>query len=204
MMDNEFQDKDEKRQSPFQWFLLVFLIPIMFAIVVTLIVTTVAGINVFDVAEEHGGKIPLIGGLFNQDEQKALAEFEKERIDLEGQIKDREAKIEQLQAKLENKDKDIEKARLEKERLLQEIDDLNAIQEENKRAFKDIVRTYETLSAKKAAPIISQMKDEEALKILTNVSAETLAKIMENLEPEKAAKYTQLMTNESQNQVDIP
>ncbi|SFA74036.1 MULTISPECIES: MotE family protein [unclassified Bacillus (in: firmicutes)] len=203
-MENGFQDKDENRQSPIQWFLLVILIPIMFAIVVTLIVTTVAGINVFDVAKEHGAKIPLIGGLFDQDEQKALAEFEKERIDLEGQIKDREAKIEQLQSKLENKDKDIEKARLERDRLLQEIDDLNAIQEENKRAFKDIVRTYETLSAKKAAPIITQMKDEEALKILTNVSAETLASIMENMEPDQAAKYTQLMTNESQDQVDIP
>jgi flagellar motility protein MotE (MotC chaperone) len=98
----------------------------------------------------------------------------------------------------------MEKFQLEKDRLLQEIDDLQAIQAENKRAFKDIVRTYETLSAKKAAPIITKMTNDEALKILTNIKAETLAGILENMQPEDAAKYTQLLTNVSKENIDNP
>ena len=59
---------------------------------------------------------------------------------------------------------------------------------------KDIVKTYETISAKKAAPILSQMSETEALQILTNLKSDRLAEIMEKMEPEDAARYTELLT----------
>nr|WP_281064436.1 hypothetical protein [Cytobacillus eiseniae] len=68
------------------------------------------------------------------------------------------------------------------------------MKDENKRAFKDIVKTYETISAKKAAPILAQMTEEEAIQILTNLKSDTLAAIMEKMEPEDAARYTELLT----------
>ena len=74
---------------------------------------------------------------------------------------------------------------------------MTAIQEENKRAFREIVKTYETMSAKSAAPIISNMDTSEAVKILTNIKPESLAAIMEKLPAEEAAKYTELLTNET-------
>nr|WP_286182566.1 hypothetical protein [Bacillus sp. ISL-55] len=53
------------------------------------------------------------------------------------------------------------------------------------------------MSAKSAAPIISKMGTEEAVKILTNIKPESLAAIMEKLPAEEAAKYTELLTNET-------
>lgn len=196
-MNKTVEGSEEKKNNPIQWFLLVVLIPVLFAVTVALIVSTVAGVNVFEAAKEYGDKIPVLGNILSKDNEEDIVQFEKERIDLEGQIKDREAKIDQLKSKLENQDKEMERTQLEQERLLKEIDDLQAIQEKSKRAFKDIVRTYETLSAKKAAPIISQMNEVEALRILTTIKPESLASLLEEMEPTKAAQFTELLTNES-------
>jgi flagellar motility protein MotE (MotC chaperone) len=196
-MDKTVEGREESKTNPIQWFLLVVLIPVLFAVTVALIVSTVAGVNVFEAAKEFGEKVPVLSNILSKDSEDDIVQLEKDRIELEGQIKDREAKIDQLHSKLENQDKEMERAQLEKERLLQEIDELNAIQEDSKRAFKDIVRTYETLSAKKAAPIISQMSEVEALRILTTIKPEALASLLEEMEPAKAAQFTELLTNES-------
>ncbi len=196
-MDKTDEGREESKSNPIQWFLLVVLIPVLFAVTVALIVSTVAGVNVFEAAKEFGEKVPVFSNIFSKDSEDDIDQLEKDRIELEGQIKNREAKIDQLQSKLENQDKEMERAQLEKERLLQEIDELSAIQEDSKRAFKDIVRTYETLSAKKAAPIISQMNEVEALRILTTIKPEALASLLEEMEPAKAAQFTELLTNES-------
>lgn len=190
---------EEKKSNKFQWFVFTGLIPILFAVVVALIIFSFAGINVFDKAKEFGGKVPILSDFLSKEEAKTEKEWETNIIQLEGEIKDKEAKIEKLQTELDGKDKEVERANLEVQQLQLQIEELNAIQEGNKRAFKDIIKTYETMSAKKVAPIISQMNDEEAIKILTNVNANTLAAIMENLSPENAAKYTEMLTNENKN-----
>lgn len=198
-MEKIFEEQEEKKYGRLQWFLYVVVIPMLFALVVALIVMTFAGINVFDAAKEYGKKIPVVSNIFNNENSKSITEIEQTMVELEGEIKDKEAKISRLESQMQNKDQEIERLKLEKKRLERQIDELAAIQEENKRAFKDIVRTYETMSAKKAAPIITKMKNEEALKILTNIKADTLASIMENMSPEEAAKYTELLTNEKEN-----
>ncbi|MDZ5473480.1 MotE family protein [Bacillus sp. 31A1R] len=192
----EEQEQTEKKFNKFQWFLFVVLIPLLFAITLGLIVATVAGINVFETSKEYGQKLPFVSSLFKEEEVKSVEEFEKNIISLEAQIKDREAKIEQLELEIDGKVKEVERGKLEKEQLQIQIDELLSIQEENKRAFKDIVKTYETMSAKKAAPIIAEMTDKEALKILSNLKADTLASVLENMDAAKAAKYTEKLTNE--------
>lgn len=197
MMDKAVEQKEEKKYNRFQWFLMAFLIPLIFAVAVALIVMTFSGVNVFEKSKEIAEKIPVVSGWVENKKEPSTEEIEKEMIDLEAEVKDKEAELDQIETKMGNKDQEIERLQLEKGQLELQIDELTAIQEENKRAFKDIVRTYETMSAKKAAPIISKMSDAEALKILTNIKAETLAAIMENMSPEDAAKFTGLLTNES-------
>ncbi|MGG0718831.1 hypothetical protein ABE096_14705 [Robertmurraya massiliosenegalensis] len=186
----------EKKANKFQWFLYTGLIPLLFLVVVMLIVFSVAGINVFEKAKEYSQKVPFLSEMINEEPNQTMEELEANTIELEGQIQDKEAQIEKLQTELEGKDTEIERTNLEIEQLQMQIDELLAIQDENKRAFKDIVKTYETMSAKKAAPIISQMQEQEALQILSSIKSDNLAAIMENLQPEEAAKYTELLTNE--------
>ncbi|UII57412.1 MotE family protein [Cytobacillus spongiae] len=196
-MEKEIEEKEGKKYNKFQWFLVAFLIPVLFAVTVALIVSTVAGFNVFELAKEYGSKVPILSSIIPADETKSLEKLEDHMIELQGQIKDREAKISKLETDIDTKDKEVERVKLEKEQLQKQIDELVAIQEENKRAFKDIIKTYETISPKKSAPIITSMTDDEAIKILTNIKAETLAGIMENMPPEDAARFTELLTSES-------
>ena len=60
-----------------------------------------------------------------------------------------------------------------------------------------MIKTYETMSAKKAAPIITQLNDKEAMTILANIKSDTLAAIMEQMNAVDAAKYTSLLTDTS-------
>ncbi|MFE8695182.1 MotE family protein [Cytobacillus sp. FJAT-53684] len=193
-MDKVAEEIESKKTSKFQSFIYIVLIPLLAAITVTLIAMTYLGYNVFELTKEYGQKIPFVSSAFTKEESKSVEELETKMIELEAEISDREAKVIQLETQLDSKDQEISRAELEKERLKEEIEELTAMKEENKRAFKDIVKTYETISAKKAAPILSQMSETEALQILSNIKSDTLAEIMEKMDPEDAAKYTELLT----------
>jgi flagellar motility protein MotE (MotC chaperone) len=197
-MDIEVKEKQSGKGKSFLWFLYVVVIPLLFAITVAIIVSFVAGVNVFDGAKDFGQKIPFVGSLIQKNDLNTSKTSEKNVIDLQGQIKDREEEISQLQKQLENKDSDIQRAELENNRLQKEIDDMAANETERTRALKDMIKTYETMSPKKAAPIIVQMNDNEALKILSSIKADVLAAIMENMNSQDAAKYTQLLTNDDE------
>ncbi|GLB59347.1 MotE family protein [Cytobacillus sp. NCCP-133] len=198
-MEKMPEELESQKTSRHRWFLFAFFISVLLAITVALLVFILSGNNIFETAKEYSQKVPFLSSLFDEESSRSQEVMETKLIGLEAEIKDREARISQLEGQLESKDLEIERAGLEKQRLEQEIDELTAIKEENKRAFKDIVRTYESISAKKAAPILTEMKDEDAIKILSNVNAETLASIMEKMNPEDAARFTALLTAAQEN-----
>lgn len=193
-MERMPEEQETPKTSRFQWFIFAFLIPILFGITVALLVFTLSGNNIFETAREYSQKVPFLASVFDDKKSHSQEVMEEELIGLQAEIKDREARISQLESQLDSKDLELERAGLEKQRLEEEINELTAIKKENKRAFKDIVKTYENISAKKAAPILTEMKDEEAVKILSNVNSDTLAAIMEKMNPEDAARYTALLT----------
>lgn len=199
--DQILVEMQETKAKPFQKYLLLVLIPLIFAIIVGLIVATAAGVNVMEKAKGFSEKIPFIGSLSQQENSQSLKTIEKNVDELQAQLKDRNSEISQLQEKLDNKDQELQQAKLDNSQLKRDINDLNASQKESKRALKDIISTYETMSPKKSAPIIAKMTDTEALKILSSVKPEVLAAIMENMDPSQAARFTELMTNaDSSNQ----
>ena len=58
----------------------------------------------------------------------------------------------------------------------------------------EIVSTFEKMSAKSAAPVITNLSDAEAIQILSSLKPDNLASILEKMSPEDAAKYTSMMT----------
>ncbi|MDP4156101.1 MAG: hypothetical protein Q8929_10740 [Bacillota bacterium] len=191
----EIETVEETKAKPFQKFLLLVLIPLLIVITLGLIIATATGVNVFEKAKSYTAKIPIVGSLAQKENISNIKNIEKNVNELQNQLNDRNSEITQLQEKLDSKDTELQKAKLDNSQLQQDIKDLNAAQKESKRALKDIVSTYETMSPKKSAPIIAKMADAEALKILTNVKPEVLAAIMENMDPTQAARFTVLMTN---------
>lgn len=189
------EQQDEKKYSKIQWFFVCFVIPTLFAVTVALVIATVSGVNVFEKAKEYSGKIPFLSSGEQVTKQQSTKEIDSKLTTLKATVKDREAAIADLQTKLDSKDQEIQKLELEKEKLQKQIDDLTVMQEENRQKFKEIVKTYESMSAKKAAPIITRMNEAEALKILSSLKAPTLAAIMEKMTADDAAKYTALLAN---------
>lgn len=189
MADLPKMEQNEK-SGKLKNFFLLGVIPTLFAVLVLLVVLTFSGINIFDKAGELGRKIPVIGDKLVRDEEESRKQLEKELAELRGQLKDREMEIQRLKNALSEKDEEIE--RVQKERLEKQIDERLDEQEEGKADFREIVRTYENMSAKRAAPIISNMSDMEAIKILSHLRPEKRAAILEKMAPEQAAKYTEM------------
>ncbi|MFS0782300.1 MotE family protein [Bacillus sp. 1P06AnD] len=186
--------KEEKPYNKFQWFLFAIVIPVVFALVLGLIVMSVAGINVFQWTKDIGSKLPVVSSLTSNKDDGSITRYKEKIVNLQGEIKNNEVQIGKLESMLDTKDKEINKSDIEKQRLQQEITELKAVQEDNKKAYKDIVRTYESMAPKKAAPIIASLKDDEAVKLLSNLKPDTLGAILEKMDPAVAARLTQKLT----------
>lgn len=189
---------EEKPYNKFQWVLLA-IIPLFFVILITLILMTVAGVNVFQYGKDIASKIPGIESMVQEEEQaeKAAVQYGEKIVDLEAEIADANAKIAKLETSIVSKDEEIQDLNIEKQRLQLEIEKLKLQQDENRRAFKDIIRTYESMSPKKAAQIITVLEEEEAIKVLSNIKADTLSAILEKMEPASAAKLMQKLSENS-------
>lgn len=190
----------ENKISKFQWFLVIF-IPLIFAVTVAMVVFSVAGVNVVEKAKEMSAKIPF-AELIQKDEVKENSAKDTEKVSrklakLETEIENKEKEIEKLEGIIDTRDKAVEKAEAEKQRLQSEVKQLRESQDGSKKAFKDIIRTYETMAPKKSAPIITEMSDEDAVKILASMKADTLAKVLEQMTTADAARLTKRLSEQS-------
>lgn len=189
----------EKKSRPFIKIFMIIATTLIGLIAIGLLILTVSGYNIFDVAKKYGQNVPVLSTLFEEDQTEMMQTMENRLIELEAEVNDREARIEQLQNQVESKDNELNKANQENTRLENRVDELVLMKEENKRAFSDIIKTYEEMAAKKAAPILSNMNEEEAVRILAEVKPEVLADILAKMEPTKAASFTSLVTASVEN-----
>lgn len=191
--------QSEKKYSPFQWILFVFIIPLFFAITVVLIVLSVSGINVFEGMKNIGEKIPVVSSFIDSDDKEGKSsepDYKKRYGELQSELKNQEAYIKLVENKLKEKEDEIQELMLENERLISQLEELELKNENRNLELKEIVKTYESMSSKKAAAILVEMEDEKALQILSNLKANTLAAVLEKMPPEDAAKFTSLLANE--------
>lgn len=192
-IDEKIVEK-KKGTRLFQEVLLWTLIPLLFTTMVLLIIAYVADVNVFDKAKEWTQSLPFAGEKQADDEKGADLINEERVVELQAEIQEKEAQLFKLQDDLE-KSTDEKKSLLDEQAsLLAQIEALKMEKEDYKRDMKEIISTFEKMSAKSAAPVITKMSDAEAIQILTNLKPEVLAPILEKMSPEDAAKYTSLMT----------
>ncbi|WP_243458181.1 MotE family protein [Sporosarcina sp. Te-1] len=185
---------EKKSTGIFQLLLLWVLIPLLFASAVLLIIAKVADVNVFDKAREVTQSIPFL----KKDESKEQAQndivLEERVVSLQAEIQNKEAELTKIQSDLEKAEKDKDTLLAKQQELLAEIEMLKSAKDDSQKDMKEIVSTFESMSAKSAAPVLTSMSDAEALQILTKLKPDTLASILEKMSPEDAAKYTSLMT----------
>ncbi|MCM3637875.1 hypothetical protein M3152_09075 [Sporosarcina luteola] len=178
----------------FQEVLLWTLIPLLFTTMVLLIIAYVADVNVFDKAKEWTQSLPFTEEKQVDDEKGSDLIIEERVVELQAEIQEKEAQLFKLQEDL-SKSADEKKSLLDEQKsLLGQIEALKTEKDDYKRDMKEIISTFEKMSAKSAAPVITKMSDAEAIQLLSNLKPEVLAPILEKMSPEDAAKYTSLMT----------
>lgn len=184
---------EPKNTGFFLKLLYLIFIPVLFALAVFLLISYFANINVFEEVKN------LTNGQANSEsktgEENALV-FEERVVTLQAEIQEKEAQVVQLQNKLDSSAAEKENLLIEQERLLEEIALLQRKQDNTKRDFNEIISTFEVMSSKSAAPVITNMSDPEALRILSNMKPDTLAGILEKMTPKEAARYTELMSKQ--------
>ncbi|WP_044337398.1 MotE family protein [Rossellomorea aquimaris] len=195
-MAKVIEEENKEKSGRFQRVVFIIFIPLLFAITFALVIMTVAGINVFEKAQSLSSDIPFLAKVLPVNETQDADHIQERMISLQALTEDQEAKIVQLQSEADKKDSENEQLQATIQQQKEELEELRQIGEENKRAFKEVVSTYESMSAKSAAPVLMNMNDDEAMKILSSIKPDTLADILEKMPPEDAARYTELLSTE--------
>ncbi len=175
----------------FQKLIFWFIIPLLFVVAILLVVATFTNFNVFEKAAE-------LTNLKDTTEEATAGndteQYNEKIVGLEAEVKEKEAEIEKLQGDLEKAKAENQEGLIVQEQLQYEIDKLQRDQTEAKKEYEDILKSFEQMSAKSAAPILVEMSDDEAVKILANMTPDVLSEILAKMSPADAARYTELLS----------
>lgn len=181
----------EKKPGFFQKLFFWVIIPLTFGVAVLLIVANFTNTNIFGFADKAVEKIPFVK---SEEEQMENTTLNSDKIvTLQAEVQEKEAQLTKLQTELDSATAKNEELTVEMEKLQFEIEKLQREQKEYSMEFQEILKAYETMSAKKAAPIITAMSDDDALRILSNMKPNTLSELFTKMSPEDAARYTKLL-----------
>ena len=98
--------------------------------------------------------------------------LEERVVTMQAEIQEKEAQLLKVQQDFNNSAAENEKLLIEQEKLLDEIATLVRDKDDSKRNFKEIVTTFEQMSPKSTAPVITKMSDAEAIKILASLKSD--------------------------------
>lgn len=183
-------EKAGKIQILFYW----VLIPLLFTLTVLLIFAQIYNVNIFEKAADWKKDLPFVSENDEKENPSAGLQLEERVVTLQAQIEEKEAQIASIQSKLDESSAENERLLIEQERLTDEIAVLQRQNDETKKEFGEIVKTFESMSAKSSAAIISNMSETEALRILSSMKPDVLAGILEKMSPKDAAKYSELLS----------
>lgn len=122
----------------------------------------------------------------------------RQEIDLAASLQEREAAVikkekqlakkeEELNALQKEVDEKLDQLIAQQQALKETLAELKAVKDKQ---FKNLIKIYSAMSASKVAPLLNQMKDEEAVEILKAMKAEAVAKIIPKLDQKKAVRLS--------------
>ncbi|OIJ17988.1 hypothetical protein BKP45_19950 [Anaerobacillus alkalidiazotrophicus] len=174
---------------------MVIFIPIMFAILLFSIILSFMGISVVDQAKQVASNIPVLSNYVKTEDQ-IIAEEEKANIDeLMAIINARETELSLLEQTLSTKEEEILSLLNEIEILMGQLEEKKETQLEVKTEYIEIAKLYETMSAKNAANILTQLSGDEAAIHLSFIKIDARAAILAKMAPDKAAELISLLSD---------
>ena len=152
-------------------------------------------------------QVPEYYALTSQERRAVELEQWQRRLDaiersLDSQDVDRIAEYERRELALVELSRDVSRARrkLKAEQAEQTTSQASdAPNETEQELMNQVARTYQDMSARNAAAIIEQLRDNLAVELIMKLPNDARSSIMGKLKPAKAARITELMTRRNQN-----
>ncbi len=123
-------------------------------------------------------------------DESALQDLKRQKIKLKKQneaLKERENELLEKERALKEEFSKIEEIRKEIKEATTEVS------KNNETKISKMIETFEKMSARKAAKIISKLDDELGVAAITQISTPKLAKILGAMDPQTSSRLTELM-----------
>lgn len=198
----QFEKEEMKKTSKFQWFLFIGFIPLLFTLSIVLLVLTFSGINVFEQGKKYASQLPFVSQWIEGTEANEKKKLQQQIVELKATIAEKEKQLTKANDVLKEKESEIDALKQEIARLQTEneqVQDQRSSIEQTNGSRVDVVKMYETMSPKKAAEIIPQMSDQEAVNLLSKLKTDKVSSILEKMDAVNAAKYTSLLAKKANN-----
>lgn len=171
-------EKEKKKGSFFQWFFMLFLIPLLFAIVLSVAVMSFMGINVTQLGQD------VVKSVTGSEESADDAGASDEELEA------KEEEIVELQQRLEEREQELRSVEEELEELTLEAETKESGEEgeeENGGSTGSAQKIYEEMKPATAAAVLSQQETEIIVQHLYSLQPEEQAAILEEMDEELAA-----------------
>ncbi|MGM0803391.1 MAG: MotE family protein [Bacillota bacterium] len=186
--------KQNEKSSRVVWLLLVVFVPFVFALTVFGIVLSFMGVNVWEEAKNTGKNIPIIKNVFTEKTEVAVTSNVQEK-QWKSKFKEQEDYIKVLSADLQKKEKEVTDLKSNIALLEKQVEDAETtVKDEENEQLKKL---YESMSAKDAAAVMTEMNNNQIMSILMLLQSETQAEILSKLDVKRAAELTVLMANKT-------
>ncbi|UCZ51723.1 hypothetical protein LGQ02_12705 [Bacillus shivajii] len=182
---------ENKKTNKLQMFFMVVFIPAIFAIILALVLLYYMGINVSENVQQAFSALPFIDSEVEDEDESSM---EERFVQLEHENENYLTQIEQLEYELSMKDEEINQLQLEIESLIQ-IEESEEESPNERTGVNDVVQTIENMTASRAANIISELSDEEAVMYLRLMSVDTRSQILSRMDAERAAEIISDLSN---------
>ncbi|WP_066193877.1 MULTISPECIES: MotE family protein [Gracilibacillus] len=194
MAKNSSKQK-EKKAGMFQW-LMVIVVPLIFAAIITVIILSVMGVDVMKHTKETLNKVPFLSEYVTTDDE---AYYQHQLTNRDQSIEQLQARVEELEVELETSQgtvTDLEEELAEASVESVELGNSEETPEEEDDNLEELSESFLAMKPEEAAPIIENLADEVAIPLLTLMDAEARGEIMAVMESEVAANYASMLAAE--------
>jgi len=203
-------DTEKAEMNALERFLIWFLVPVVFGIVLIMVLLTLFGVDIKQEARNLGNRIPIIErwvpdgpsaldantpGQTDSASSK-LKEKDKQIADLTAKLKGQIADASQFQASYLKKDQELKDLQAKYDKLQADMKNMEANNSAYDQAVSETSKVYAGMSPGKAAPILEAMTTAEQVLILSGMKADEQTRILEKMTPAKAADVSVLLKDQ--------
>ncbi|MFD2670101.1 MotE family protein [Marinicrinis sediminis] len=203
----DLEVKEKSSYGAFERFLYLFLIPIVFTSILTVVLLSMFNYNVMNSLLRVADSIPLVNMIVpdpatNADEEQpdgvdgdpVTTDAGPEQLAM--QIAELETKISNSRDVITRKDSEIEKLREQIEKLQEDLATKQQTDEEYQTRISNLAQVYADMTASKAAAIMENLTTPELVLILNQMGSDDQSRILEKMNPVIAAEASIQMKDE--------